>query len=238
MGSVAVLTTSGDNDPELEPVQSYRHYLYCDACGSFDLVPWEAGDRAQMERRRLLARQRGVVGVAIAPRAGVGGDGDRPPPVAARLLRDRDGLHPHSVRLAVGDELADREPLAVHRPGDPVVRRVPRRGVALRAPAMLGDGGHGCGRHRRGPGVAGGSPRPDRVPGAALPRVRRDLRPPDCVLQRPRREPTRPDRERRAPPTRSQPVPRGQDRRAGAGRAPEPAAMTRPRERHSKRQRP
>ena len=52
MGSVAVLTTSGDNDPELEPVQSYRHYLYCDACGSFDLVPWEAGDRAEMERRR------------------------------------------------------------------------------------------------------------------------------------------------------------------------------------------
>jgi len=119
VGSVAVLTTSGDNDPELEPVQSYRHYLYCDACGSFDLVPWEAGDRAQMERRRHWLAS--------------------------------------------------------------------------------------------------------------------DLRPPDCLLQRPRRESTRPDRERRAPPARSQPVPRGQDRRAGAGRAPEPATMTRPRERHSKK---
>lgn len=60
MGSVAVLTTSGDNDPELEPVQSYRHYLYCDACGSFDLVPWESGNRAEVERRR-----RRLAGVAL-----------------------------------------------------------------------------------------------------------------------------------------------------------------------------
>ena len=57
MGSVAVLTTSGDNAPELYPVQSYRHYLYCDACGSFDLEPWETVDRAEMDRRRRrLAR--------------------------------------------------------------------------------------------------------------------------------------------------------------------------------------
>lgn len=56
MGSVAVLTTSGDNDPELEPVQSYRHYLYCDACGSFALEPWESADRVEVERRgRRLA---------------------------------------------------------------------------------------------------------------------------------------------------------------------------------------
>jgi hypothetical protein len=56
MGSVAVLTTSGDNDPELEPVQSYRHYLYCDACGSFDLERWETAGRAELEsRRRRLA---------------------------------------------------------------------------------------------------------------------------------------------------------------------------------------
>lgn len=52
MGSIAVLTTSGDNDPELEPVQSYRHYLYCDACGSFDLEPWETAGRAATDRKR------------------------------------------------------------------------------------------------------------------------------------------------------------------------------------------
>jgi hypothetical protein len=52
MGSIAVLTTSGDNDPEIEPVQSYRHYLYCDGCGSFELGPWETADRAEIERRR------------------------------------------------------------------------------------------------------------------------------------------------------------------------------------------
>jgi hypothetical protein len=37
MGSVPDLYTTGDNDPEIEPVQYYRHYLYCDACGSFAL---------------------------------------------------------------------------------------------------------------------------------------------------------------------------------------------------------
>ncbi len=57
MGSIAVLTTSGDNDPELEPVQSYRHYLYCDACGSFDLEPWETAGSAEIETqgRRLAS---------------------------------------------------------------------------------------------------------------------------------------------------------------------------------------
>jgi hypothetical protein len=54
MGSVAVLTTSGDNDSELEPVQSYRHYLYCDACGRFELEPWEARDVAVERRQRRL----------------------------------------------------------------------------------------------------------------------------------------------------------------------------------------
>jgi|GEM_PF-1369661 len=60
MGSVAVLTTSGDNDPELEPVQSYRHYLYCDTCGSFDLALWETADRPALARRR-----RRLAGVAL-----------------------------------------------------------------------------------------------------------------------------------------------------------------------------
>jgi hypothetical protein len=52
VGSVPILITSGDNDPELEPVQSFRHYLYCDACGSFDLAAWETVERSPIERRR------------------------------------------------------------------------------------------------------------------------------------------------------------------------------------------
>lgn len=60
MGSIAVLTTSGDNDPELEPVQSYRHYLYCDACGSFDLEPWKTGERPEND-----AKRRGLALVAL-----------------------------------------------------------------------------------------------------------------------------------------------------------------------------
>lgn len=44
MGSVRSLTTTGDNDPEIVPVSYYRHYLYCDACGSFALDPWITPD--------------------------------------------------------------------------------------------------------------------------------------------------------------------------------------------------
>ncbi len=40
MGSVPDLYTTGDNDPEIHPVQYYRHYQYCDACGSFELDSW------------------------------------------------------------------------------------------------------------------------------------------------------------------------------------------------------
>jgi len=40
MGSVSVLTSTGDNDPEIYPTDYYRHYLYCDQCGSFDLKLW------------------------------------------------------------------------------------------------------------------------------------------------------------------------------------------------------
>lgn len=64
MGSVAVLTTSGDNDPELEPVQSYRHYLYCDACGSFSLESWESADRPAMDRKR---RRLALLGLWATP---------------------------------------------------------------------------------------------------------------------------------------------------------------------------
>lgn len=64
MGSVAVLTTSGDNDRELEPVQSYRHYLYCDACGSFDFEPWEAADQSERHRAR---RRPALLGLWATP---------------------------------------------------------------------------------------------------------------------------------------------------------------------------
>lgn len=53
MGSVRDLYTTGDNDPEIEPQQYYRHYLYCDGCGSFELDPWtEQGAMERIERRR------------------------------------------------------------------------------------------------------------------------------------------------------------------------------------------
>lgn len=37
MGCVTEQAVTGDNDPEVDQVRYYRHYLYCDACGSFDL---------------------------------------------------------------------------------------------------------------------------------------------------------------------------------------------------------
>lgn len=53
MGSVPELYISGDNDPEIDPVQYYRHYLYCDACSSFELVSWMKPDHhEQLEKRR------------------------------------------------------------------------------------------------------------------------------------------------------------------------------------------
>lgn len=56
MGSVPDLYTSGDNDPEIEPVRYHRHYLYCDACGSFELDDWLAPENHEglaRTRRRL-----------------------------------------------------------------------------------------------------------------------------------------------------------------------------------------
>jgi hypothetical protein len=69
VGSVPILRTSGDNDPELEPVQSLRHYLYCDACGSFDLDPWEAVEPAPLERHRtrLMAVARYSLPFVVVP---------------------------------------------------------------------------------------------------------------------------------------------------------------------------
>ena len=56
MGSVRDLYTTGDNDPEIEPMQYYRHYLYCDACGSFQLDPWTVPaelEKTERTRHRL-----------------------------------------------------------------------------------------------------------------------------------------------------------------------------------------
>jgi hypothetical protein len=57
MGSVSHLYTTGDNDPEIEPQQYYRHYMYCDACGSFDLNHWDSVDSSapasESTRKRL-----------------------------------------------------------------------------------------------------------------------------------------------------------------------------------------
>lgn len=57
MGSVRHLYTTGDNDPEIHPESYARHYLYCDACGSFRLEPWTTtADPARRDRiRRRLA---------------------------------------------------------------------------------------------------------------------------------------------------------------------------------------
>jgi hypothetical protein len=40
MGSITNLTISGDNDDPIFPVKYYRHYMYCDVCGSFELKHW------------------------------------------------------------------------------------------------------------------------------------------------------------------------------------------------------
>lgn len=68
MGCVPDLYTTGDNDPELESVQYYRHYLYCDACGSFELDPWITPDdsgRLETTRRRLANVALFLIPVAV-----------------------------------------------------------------------------------------------------------------------------------------------------------------------------
>ena len=65
MGSVPDIYTTGDNDPEIEPVQYYRHYLYCDACGSFELDSWIVPDNhgiLEKTRQRLAMAARGLGG--------------------------------------------------------------------------------------------------------------------------------------------------------------------------------
>jgi hypothetical protein len=70
MGSVPSLTTTGDNDPEIVPVRYNRHYLYCDACGSFELDPWiTPGDWKGIEKTR---RRLGMAALISLPTVAVG----------------------------------------------------------------------------------------------------------------------------------------------------------------------
>lgn len=66
MGSVTVLTTTGDNDPEIYPVRYYRHYLYCDACGSFELDPWiTPGNVEWIERTRARLGMAALISLPV-----------------------------------------------------------------------------------------------------------------------------------------------------------------------------
>ncbi len=61
MGSVRDIYTTGDNDPEIEPVSHYRHYLYCDACGSFDLMPWASRESEAAARTQARPEQAALI---------------------------------------------------------------------------------------------------------------------------------------------------------------------------------
>lgn len=69
MGSVSYLYTTGDNDPEIEPVQYYRHYMYCDACGSFEVEPWADREPEVVENIR---HNYAVVAFLVSPLVVVG----------------------------------------------------------------------------------------------------------------------------------------------------------------------
>ncbi len=70
LGSVPDLYTSGDNDPEIEPQQYYRHFLYCDGCGSFELAPWISPDdheALEKTRGRLWTAAKIASAFVVAP---------------------------------------------------------------------------------------------------------------------------------------------------------------------------
>lgn len=71
MGFAARLTTTGDNDPEISPIQYYRHYAYCDACASFRLKRWtEPADHVRLEwlsRRLRSSAWLGLVAIVVLP---------------------------------------------------------------------------------------------------------------------------------------------------------------------------
>lgn len=70
MGSVPSLTTTGDNDPEIVPVSYYRHYLYCDACGSFELDQWITP--ANWQQIETTRRRLGMAALLSLPVVAVG----------------------------------------------------------------------------------------------------------------------------------------------------------------------
>lgn len=71
MGSVPHLYTTGDNDPEIEPVSYFRHYMYCDACGAFELEPWtEAKAPSGAARMRTWPGSLGLASLAVTVAAG------------------------------------------------------------------------------------------------------------------------------------------------------------------------
>ncbi|MCP9767894.1 hypothetical protein EGI22_08215 [Lacihabitans sp. LS3-19] len=53
MGNVKHLTATGDNDADIYPRKYFRHYMYCDRCGSFDLKLW-----VEPENHETLAKRR------------------------------------------------------------------------------------------------------------------------------------------------------------------------------------
>jgi hypothetical protein len=86
MGSVPHLYTTGDNDPEIEPVRYYRHYLYCDACGSFELESWTSGKNPGFEPTRRRLPSVALVSLLVVLTAGWSALGLYPSPAVLLLL--------------------------------------------------------------------------------------------------------------------------------------------------------
>ncbi|MFT4566053.1 MAG: hypothetical protein ACI9FN_001006 [Saprospiraceae bacterium] len=53
MGSVKTLSITGDNDQEIHPTEYYRHYMYCDKCGSFDIKNWKEPDNHEQLAKKV-----------------------------------------------------------------------------------------------------------------------------------------------------------------------------------------
>ena len=58
MGAVTNIITTGDNNKSVYPIRYYNHYLYCDHCGSFDLMTWIEPENHQALKRigKMLRR--------------------------------------------------------------------------------------------------------------------------------------------------------------------------------------
>jgi|CXWL01.1.fsa_nt_gi hypothetical protein len=87
MGSVKDPYTTGDNDPEITPERYFRHYLYCDACGSFELDSWMSPENAaDLERTRQKLERAAWLGVPLLLVSGWQALGLIPSPVWLFLL--------------------------------------------------------------------------------------------------------------------------------------------------------